>query len=151
MTYFKYVYYYLHNFRITLFCCEIIGLTTEGTRKYYGMKELCEMMRDLRQDHDLTQKAVAAHLGISQQCYSGYERGRCAVPIWAVTKLAQLYRVSADYLLGLDTSYFGTWNLMNIYHNDVTMYKIVYDLQKVKKNKREELLSYIKFITSDDT
>lgn len=39
------------------------------------MKELCEMMRDLRQDHDLTQKAVAAHLGISQQCYSGYERG----------------------------------------------------------------------------
>ena len=115
------------------------------------MKELCEMMRDLRQDHDLTQKAVAAHLGISQQCYSGYERGRCAVPLWAVTKLAQLYRVSADYLLGLDTSYFGTWNLMNIYHNDVTMYKIVYDLQKVKKNKREELLSYIKFITSDDT
>ena len=33
------------------------------------MKELCEMMKDLRQDHDLTQKAIAAHLGISQRCY----------------------------------------------------------------------------------
>jgi transcriptional regulator with XRE-family HTH domain len=114
------------------------------------MKELCEMMKDLRQDHDLTQKAIAAHLGISQQCYSGYERGRCAVPTWVVTKLAQLYQVSADYLLGLDTSYLGTMNLMSIYYNDVTMYDIVYDLQKVKKKKREELLSYIKFITGDD-
>lgn len=114
------------------------------------MKGLCEMMKDLRQDHDLTQKAVAAHLSISQQCYSGYERGRCAVPTWVVAKLAQLYQVSADYLLGLDTSYLGTINLMNIYHKDVTMYKMVYDLQKVKKTKRDELLSYIKFITSDD-
>lgn len=113
------------------------------------MKELCEMMRDLRQDHDLTQKAVAVHLGISQQCYSGYERGRCAVPIWVVTKLAKLYQVSADYLLGLDTSYLGTMNLTNIYYGDVTLYKVLYDLQKVKKTKREEMLSYLKFITSD--
>ncbi len=67
-----------------------------------------------------------------------------------MTKLAQLYQVSADYLLGLDTSYLGTMNLMSIYYNDVTMYDIVYDLQKVKKKKREELLSYIKFITGDD-
>lgn len=113
------------------------------------MKELCEMMKDLRQDHDFTQKAIAAHLGISQQCYSGYERGRCSVPIWVVTELAKLYQVSADYLLGLDTSYLGSMNLMSIYHNDVTMYKMLYDLQKVKKTKREEVLSYIKFITSD--
>lgn len=113
------------------------------------MKELCEMIRDLRHDHDLTQKEVAAYLGISQQCYSGYERGRCGVPICVVTELAKMYRVSADYLLGLDTSYLGSMNLMSIYHNDVTMYKIIYDLQKVKKNKREAVLSYIKFMSSD--
>ncbi len=31
------------------------------------MKELREKLRDLREDHDLKQKTVAAHLGISQQ------------------------------------------------------------------------------------
>ena len=113
------------------------------------MKQLCELMKDLRQDHDLTQKAVAKHLGISQQCYSGYERGSRGVPIWVVIELAKLYRVSADYLLGLDTSYLGIMNLVNIYYKDVTMYKILYDLQKVKKNKREELLTYIRFVSSE--
>ena len=40
------------------------------------MKELRELIRDLRDDHDLKQKTVAAHLGISQQTYSNYENGR---------------------------------------------------------------------------
>ena len=31
------------------------------------MKELRQLIRDLREDHDLTQREVAAYLGISQQ------------------------------------------------------------------------------------
>lgn len=114
------------------------------------MKEVRELIRELREDHDLTQKEVAIYLNVSQQCYQSYESGRCAVPISVLADLAMLYRVSADYLLGLDTNYLGTTNLMSIYFENTTMYGVVYDMQKVKKNKRKELLRYIKFLSDEE-
>lgn len=59
------------------------------------------MMRDLREDHDLTQEVVAKYLGISQHTYSEYERGKVELPIKHLMKLAKLYHVSTDYILGL--------------------------------------------------
>lgn len=59
------------------------------------------LMRDLREDHDLTQKEVADHLGTSQTMYARYERGANELPIRHLIKLCKLYHVSADYFLGL--------------------------------------------------
>lgn len=56
-------------------------------------------LRDLREDHDLTQKEIAAILGIQQTVYSRYERGFQAIPIEHILKLADYYNVSIDYLL----------------------------------------------------
>ena len=114
------------------------------------MKEVREIIRELREDHDLTQKEVAVYLNVSQQCYQSYESGRCAIPISVLTALAMLYRVSADYLLGLDTSYLGITNLMSIYIDNTTVYRMVYDMQKIKKNKRRERLHYIKFLGDEE-
>ncbi len=61
------------------------------------------MMRELREDNDLRQKEVAAYLKIDQRVYSRYETGRNALPIEKVISLCELYHVSADYFLGLDT------------------------------------------------
>lgn len=61
------------------------------------------MMRELREDHDLRQKEVAAYLKIDQRVYSRYETGRNALPIEKAISLCELYHVSADYFLGLDT------------------------------------------------
>lgn len=58
-------------------------------------------IRDLRQDHDLTQKALAAILGMSQTGYSKYETGENDIPTDVLIRLAKLYHTSADYLLGL--------------------------------------------------
>lgn len=60
------------------------------------------LMRELREDHDLRQKEVAAYLKIDQRVYSRYETGKNALPIEKVILLCKLYEVSADYLLGLD-------------------------------------------------
>lgn len=38
------------------------------------MKTTAQIMRELREDHDLSQTQVAAVLGISQQHYSKYEK-----------------------------------------------------------------------------
>ena len=59
-----------------------------------------ENIRSLRIDKNLTQKQVAQHLGISQNTYSQYELGRLNYPVEALIKLADLYGVSVDYLLG---------------------------------------------------
>jgi len=55
---------------------------------------------DLREDHDLKQKEVAAYLGTHPNVYRRYEKGTREIPVWAVLKLADYYKVSTDYLLG---------------------------------------------------
>ncbi|MBQ2876759.1 MAG: helix-turn-helix transcriptional regulator [Clostridia bacterium] len=58
-------------------------------------------LKDLREDHDLKQAEVAAHLGISQQYYQCYESGKNELPLRHGIKLAKFYNVSLDYLVGL--------------------------------------------------
>ena len=58
-------------------------------------------IRDLREDRDLNQTAVAKMLGMSQTGYSKYETGENDIPTWVLIKLAQFYGTSVDYLLGI--------------------------------------------------
>ena len=58
-------------------------------------------IRDLREDSDLKQKDLAAHLHISQNTYSQYETGIRSIPLETIVKIADYYGVSVDYLLGL--------------------------------------------------
>ena len=57
-------------------------------------------LRDMREDNDLKQTDVAAYLGIAQTVYSRYERGFQTIPVEHLLRLAELYKVSTDYLLG---------------------------------------------------
>ncbi len=59
-----------------------------------------QRIRDLREDRDLTQKAVAEMLGMSQTGYSKYETGENDIPTAVLIKLADFYKTSVDYLLG---------------------------------------------------
>lgn len=58
-------------------------------------------LRDLREDADLTQTQVAKYLGMSQTGYSKYESGENDVPTQVLIKLAQFYKTSVDYILGV--------------------------------------------------
>lgn len=58
-------------------------------------------LRDLREDHDLTQKNLAAMLHISQNTYSQYENGVRQLPIEILIELSNIYQVSTDYILRL--------------------------------------------------
>jgi len=57
-------------------------------------------IRDLREDHDYTQKELADELGINSKTYSNYESGNRPIPVTLLCTLADLYGVSIDYLLG---------------------------------------------------
>lgn len=65
-------------------------------------------IRDLREDKDLTQTAVARMLGMSQTGYSKYETGENDVPTAILIRLARYYHVSIDYLLGQTNEKNGT-------------------------------------------
>ena len=58
-----------------------------------------QRIRDLREDKDLTQKQMAAHLGMSQTGYSKYETGENDIPTSILIKLALFHNTSIDYLL----------------------------------------------------
>lgn len=56
-------------------------------------------IRDLREDHDLTQKQVSVMLNCSQQVYSNYELGQRDIPTNILISISKLYNVSVDYIL----------------------------------------------------
>lgn len=59
-----------------------------------------QRIRDLREDHDLTQRALAEILGMPQPQYNRYERGLRDIPTDILIQLADLYHMFMDYLLG---------------------------------------------------
>lgn len=56
-------------------------------------------IRDLREDHDLTQQQVADFLSMKQPQYNRYERGLRDIPSDVLIALADLYKTSTDYIL----------------------------------------------------
>ena len=56
-------------------------------------------MKDLREDNDLTQNDISKILNISQVAYSYYELGKRSIPIEILSKLADYYNTSVDYLI----------------------------------------------------
>ena len=59
-----------------------------------------QRVRDLREDHDKTQREIAEFLNMQVTVYQRYERGERELPLWAAIKLADYYHVSLDYLVG---------------------------------------------------
>ena len=57
-------------------------------------------IRELREDHDLTQRQIAKILDMPQPQYFRYEQGYRDIPTDILIRLADLYDVSTDYILG---------------------------------------------------
>lgn len=57
-------------------------------------------IRDLREDHDLTQRQLASMLHMPQPQYNRYEQGLRDIPTTLLIQLADLYHTSTDFLLG---------------------------------------------------
>ncbi len=76
------------------------------SRLYFqpGMEQnmhIYQRLRDLREDNDKKQEAIALVLKISRQQYQLYESGKRELPMHHFITLARYYNVSLDYLAGL--------------------------------------------------
>lgn len=66
-----------------------------NNRKHYPR------LRELRAAAGLTQTEIADILEMQQNQYSRYERGERELPMHLFVKLAEHYKVSLDYMVGL--------------------------------------------------
>ena len=57
-------------------------------------------IRELREDHDLTQRKIASMLNMPQSQYFRYEQGYRDIPLDILIFLADYYETSTDYILG---------------------------------------------------
>lgn len=71
-------------------------------------------IRSLREDNDLTQKHLSNYLNISQVAYSYYELNKRTIPLDLLSKLADYYKTSVDYLL-YRTDEFNPYPKRNMY------------------------------------
>lgn len=69
-------------------------------------------LREIRRRADLTQKEVASYIGITQNTYSYWENDKVNIDNESLQKLANLFGVSIDYLLGRETP---------VYHADSSL------------------------------
>ncbi len=58
-------------------------------------------IRNIREDHDLTQAEIGRLLQKSQQGYNHIETGRAELKIEDLVILCRFYNISADYMIGL--------------------------------------------------
>ena len=63
--------------------------------------ETHEILRNLREDRDLTQQNLADLLKIGRTMYRRYETGETEIPVRHLKVLCAFYGVTADYVLGL--------------------------------------------------
>ena len=56
-------------------------------------------IRELREDHDFTQRELAKMLDMPQPQYYRYEQGFRDIPTDILIKLADIYNTSTDYIL----------------------------------------------------
>lgn len=114
------------------------------------MKQTHELLRELREKYHYRQEYIAKHLGTTQQTYSNYELGLREIPLHHIVKLSHLYQVSTDYLLSIKTPYTGTSDLSQEYLDGMSFHDIVFDIQKLDKEKRKSLAQFVRFLNSQE-
>lgn len=82
------------------------ALVTDMGRKYNPdlerrVSSFAMRIRDLREDHDLTQEEVANLLYIGQRTYADYELGKIRIPVDSLIILAKYYDIDMNYICGV--------------------------------------------------
>lgn len=64
---------------------------------------ICERIKELREKNGFTQTALAKRLGLSRSAINAWEIGISVPSTKYIVELSSLFKVSTDYLLGIDT------------------------------------------------
>lgn len=94
---------------------------SDGSKVLYTEINIGDRLRDIRKDNKFTQAELGELIGT----VNSWEMGIALPSTQFLIRLAKLYRVSTDYLLGLETS-----ELVDITHLKASDKEIIYGLLK---------------------
>lgn len=67
-----------------------------------ALEKVADSLKKVREDHGLTQEAIAKVLGVDRSTYTFYENGKTSPSIASLIKLSELYDCTVGYLLGVE-------------------------------------------------
>ena len=110
---------------------------------------LSKRLKQLRIENDLYQKDVARKIGITESGYGYYEQGKRIPDSIMLNKLAALYNVSTDYLLG-NTDKKNTDSLtldeeLQQLLSDPNTLVAFKDFNNLSDMDKQEIINFIKF------
>ena len=79
------------------------------------MKKINEVIKDFREDNDLSQIEVANFLKIPRSTYGHYETGNSKIPIDIFIQLCDLYKTTPNLILGFQSKDFPNLDSSKIY------------------------------------
>lgn len=107
---------------------------------------ISERLSFLRQEAELSQKDLCDIIGIAVTTYSGYEQGKHEPSAETICRLAELYGISANFILGVGCNDPYSEEIGNEYvqyhDHDLTMKKIKEAMFLVEQEE-QELDSYL--------
>ncbi|AKC63139.1 DNA-binding protein [Clostridium sporogenes] len=90
-----------------------------------------DRLKELREEKEMTQEELGKLLNVSRQTISGYEAGAIEPSISNLIKLANIFNISLDYLLG------RTKERYNLNLKDKKNKELLLDLIKVIENHKK--------------
>ncbi len=66
------------------------------------MNSFSVRLKELRKSYNYTQKELADEIGASEDSIYAWENGRRMPSVAFLTELCRIFRISADYLMGMD-------------------------------------------------
>ena len=96
------------------------------------MKMVAERIKNLREQKGLTQTQLAKQLGITRSSVNAWEMGISIPSTQYIVELSQIFKVSTDYLLGVDTS--ATVSVAGLSQKDVQLIHTIVSHLREKNN-----------------
>lgn len=106
---------------------------------------LSDILKQLREQHELSQAKLAERLHIPKGTYVTYEYGTREPNIEMINKLADFYGVTTDYLLGRETGEPDTLDTLAAEFNMSSLEKkIVDNYLSLPKSMRGDLMEFLR-------
>ena len=97
---------------------------------------VAERIRQLREDKGLTQADLARRLGITRSSVNAWELGISVPSTQYVVELAQIFKVSTDYVLGLGST--ATVSVKDLTDGDIQLVHRL--IEHLRSKNREQAL-----------
>lgn len=105
---------------------------------------LKDTLKQLREHRNLTKKQAAEGIGITERAYIAYEYGERDVSTELLSKLADFYGVTTDYLLGRETGEPSPLDELAMQFNlSALEKKIVDNYLALPKDMRGDLMEFL--------